>query len=157
MFSMRLRFEGYLEQHIHILLVVAIFTCALTCALEVKEMALRLSENCFHLSVCARRRRRPFTWLKGEECINLPRPSLDTEKVCPERKNGKVINVRALSCGGQVKRDLNQKLGASLMVGKTPIRFIYFWQSSPAHPQLQTPRMTEHNCMYARDVIFYLV
>ncbi|XP_040575587.1 transmembrane protein 45B [Lepeophtheirus salmonis] len=34
-FSMRLRFESYLEQQIHILLVVDIFACAFTSALEV--------------------------------------------------------------------------------------------------------------------------
>eukprot|EP00095_Tigriopus_kingsejongensis_P003260 maker-scaffold69_size418775-snap-gene-3.22 protein:Tk03260 transcript:maker-scaffold69_size418775-snap-gene-3.22-mRNA-1 annotation:"hypothetical protein HELRODRAFT_95099" len=35
LYTMRLRFEGYLEQQIHCLLIVAIFACSLTCILEV--------------------------------------------------------------------------------------------------------------------------
>jgi hypothetical protein len=34
-FAMRLRFEAYLEQQIHVLLVVAVFACALACIMEV--------------------------------------------------------------------------------------------------------------------------
>lgn len=42
MFAMRLRFEAYLEQQIHVLLVIAIFACALACTLEVRLYPDRL-------------------------------------------------------------------------------------------------------------------
>lgn len=40
MFAMRLRFEGYLEQQIHALLVVAIVACTIACTLEVSISCL---------------------------------------------------------------------------------------------------------------------
>ncbi len=36
-FAMRLRFEGYLEQQIHVLLVVAVFSCAVASIMEVRK------------------------------------------------------------------------------------------------------------------------
>jgi len=41
--SMRVRFEAYLEQQVHILLIVAVIACSVTCALEV------INENHLHL------------------------------------------------------------------------------------------------------------
>ena len=41
MFSLRLRFEGYLEQQVHLLLVTAIFSCAFACIMEVSITNIR--------------------------------------------------------------------------------------------------------------------
>ena len=38
MFSLRLRFEAYLEQQVHLLLVVAVFACAFACTMEVSRL-----------------------------------------------------------------------------------------------------------------------